>query len=84
MFANGTKQALLIPRSAVFARGSLSCAFVLDSQGVAQLRYLTLGAAQGGLVEVLSGISAGEKLVDAPSDRDLAGKHIESSAGVRP
>jgi len=84
MFANGTKQALLIPRSAVVARGSLSCAFVLDSHGVAQLRYLTLGGAQGDLVEVLSGISAGEKLVDAPSDRDLAGKRIESSEGVRP
>lgn len=84
MFANGTKEAILIPRSAVIARGSLSCAFVLDSQGVAQLRYLTLGAAQGGLVEVLSGISAGEKLVDAASDRDLAGKHVESGEEVRP
>jgi len=84
MFANGTKEAILIPRSAVIARGSLSCAFVLDSQGVSQLRYLTLGAAQGGLVEVLSGISTGEKLVDAPSDRDLAGKHVEFGEGVRP
>jgi len=77
MFSNGTKQAILIPRSAVVSRGSLSCAYVLDSQGIAQLRYLTLGAPQGDLVEVLSGVSAGEKLVDAPSDRDLAGKRIE-------
>jgi RND family efflux transporter MFP subunit len=84
MFANGTKQAILIPRSAVVARGSLSCAYVLDSQGIAQFRYLTLGATQGDLVEVLSGVSAGEKLVDAPSDRDIAGKRIEASAGVRP
>jgi hypothetical protein len=50
---------------------------VLDSQGIAQLRSLTLGVTQGDLVEVLSGISPGEKLVDAPSDRDLAGKRIE-------
>ena len=84
MFSNGTKQAILIPRSAVVARGSLSCAYVLDSQGIAQLRYLTLGATQGDLVEVLSGVSTGEKLVDAPSDRDIAGKRIETSAGVRP
>ena len=84
MFANGTKQAILVPRSAVVARGSLSCAYVLDSQGIAQLRYLTLGATQGDLVEVLSGVSSGEKLVDAPSDRDIAGKRIEASAGVRP
>jgi RND family efflux transporter MFP subunit len=83
-FANGARQAILIPRSAVAARGSLSCAYVLDGQGIAQLRYLTLGAAQGNLVEVLSGVSAGEKLVDAPSDRELAGKRIEISTGVRP
>jgi hypothetical protein len=58
-------------------RGSLACAYVLDGRGIAQLRYLTLGAAQGNLVEVLSGISSGEELVDAPSDRALGGKRIE-------
>ena len=57
-FANGTRQAILIPRSAVVARGSLNCVYVLDGQGIAQLRYITLGAAQGNLVEVLSGVSA--------------------------
>ncbi len=76
-FANGTRQAILIPHSAVVMRGSLACAYVLDSQGIAQLRYLTLGTGQGNLIEVLSGISSGEKLVDTPSDRDLAGKRIE-------
>jgi RND family efflux transporter MFP subunit len=79
-FADGTRQAILIPRSAVVMRGSLACAYALDRQSIAQLRQLTLGAAQGNLVEVLSGISAGEKLIDTPSDRDLAGKRIE----VRP
>jgi RND family efflux transporter MFP subunit len=83
-FANGARQAILIPRSAVVSRGSLNCVYVLDGQGIAQLRYLTLGAPQGNLVEVLSGVSAGEKLVDAPSDRELAGKRIEISTGVRP
>jgi RND family efflux transporter MFP subunit len=76
-FANGTKQAILIPRTAAVMRGSLACAYVLDGKNIAQLRYLTLGAPQGDLIEVLSGISSGEKLVDAPADRDLAGKRIE-------
>ncbi|MGA8729447.1 MAG: efflux RND transporter periplasmic adaptor subunit [Terracidiphilus sp.] len=79
-FSNGVRNEILIPLSAVVQRGSLACAYVLDSQGIAELRYLTLGATQGNLTEVLSGISPGEKLVDAPSDRDLAGKRIE----VRP
>ena len=83
-FANGSRQAILIPRSAQVSRGSLNCVYVLDGQGIAQLRYITLGAAQGNLVEVLSGVSAGEKLVDAPSDRELAGKRIETSTGTRP
>lgn len=76
-FANGVRPAVVIPRSAAVSRGSLICAYVLDTQGIAQLRYLTLGAAQGSLVEVLSGVSPGETLVDAPSDRDIAGKRIE-------
>lgn len=75
--ASGAHSAILVPRSAIVARGSLNCAYVLDSQGIAQLRYLTLGAVHGDLVEVLSGIASGEKLVDVPLDRDLAGKRIE-------
>jgi len=83
-FANGTRPAIAIPRSAVVTRGSLNCVYVLDGQGIAQLRSITLGVEQGGLVEVQSGVSAGERLVDAPSDRDLAGKRIETSTGVQP
>ncbi|MGB6782995.1 MAG: efflux RND transporter periplasmic adaptor subunit [Terracidiphilus sp.] len=74
----GTRQAILAPGSSVVMRGSLACAYVLDGNGTAQLRYLTLGATRDKFVEILSGISAGEKLVDDPADRDLAGKRIEA------
>jgi len=73
----GKRDAIVAPRSAVVLRGSLACAYVIDGNGIAQLRYVTLGAQQEGLVEILSGISAGEKLVDDPGDRDLTGKRIE-------
>ncbi len=76
-FPHGMHEAILVPQSAVVLRGALECAYVLDSQGIAQLRYLTLGATHGDLVEVLSGIAGGERLVDTPQDRDLAGKRIE-------
>jgi len=79
----GTHQATLAPASAIVTRGSLPCAYVLDSNGIAQLRYVTTGAAQGNLVEVLSGISGGEKLIDNPADRDLAGKRIAASNGAQ-
>lgn len=76
-FANGVRQVIAIPRSAIVNRGSLVSAYVLDSQGIAQLRTLTLGAQQSDFVEVLSGLFAGEKLVDLPGDRDLAGRRVE-------
>jgi RND family efflux transporter MFP subunit len=75
--ATGSHAGIVAPRSAVVMRGSLPCAYVLDSNGIAQLRYVTLGAQEGNVVEVLSGISAGEKLIDDPGDRGLAGKRIE-------
>jgi membrane fusion protein, multidrug efflux system len=77
------RQAIVVPRSAVVMRGSLACAYVLSSDGIAQLRYLTLGTTHGDMVEVLSGISAAEKLVDAPADRELAGKRIGTVTGVQ-
>lgn len=74
----GTKQAIIAPRSAIVVRGSLSCAYVLDSNNIAQLRYVTLGSSHGDSVEILSGISGNERLVDNPADRDLASKRIEA------
>lgn len=73
----GTKQAIVVPRSTIVIRGSLPCAYVLDSNDIAQLRYVTLGSSHGDAVEVLSGMAGNEKLVDNPADRDLAGKRIE-------
>lgn len=73
----GTRQAVLVSRSAIVVRGSLSCAYVLDADNIAQLRYVTVGSSHGDQIEILSGIAANEKLVDGPADRDLAGRSIE-------
>ncbi len=73
-----TKPAILLPSSAIAQRGSLACVYALDGNGLAQLRYVTLGNRHGDQVEILSGVSAGETLVNQPGDRDLAGKRIEA------
>ncbi|MDR3723414.1 MAG: efflux RND transporter periplasmic adaptor subunit [Terracidiphilus sp.] len=81
---NGMKQAVLAPRTAIVMRGSLASAYVLDANGIALLRYVTLGEAHGDKVEVLSGLNGGDRLVDSPADRDLAGKRINDQNGARP
>jgi RND family efflux transporter MFP subunit len=76
-FSSGMHQAVLAPSSAIVQRGSLAYAYALDKQGIAQLRYVTLGPVHGNQVEILSGLAAGERVVDTPADRDLAGRRIE-------
>jgi len=77
-FPGADRSMILAPQSAVIQRGSLSYVYALDANGVAQLRYVTLGRAHGNDVEVLSGLAAGEQLVNNPGDRDLAGRRIEA------
>lgn len=77
-FAGAAQQVILAPQSAIVMRGSLDWVYALDRNGVAQLRYVTLGTPHGDEVEVISGLAGGETLVNQPGDRDLAGKRIEA------
>jgi len=79
-FPRGKRPSLLIPRTSVVDRGQLQGVYVLDANQVAGLRYVTLGQSTGEMIEVLSGLQAGETLVAAPGDRELGGKRI----AVRP
>ena len=75
-FSRGERSALLIPRTSVVQRGQLQGVYVLDTNQIAGLRYVTLGRSTGEQVEVLSGLQAGEKFVAAPGKRELGGKRI--------
>jgi multidrug efflux pump subunit AcrA (membrane-fusion protein) len=76
-FPRGEREAIAVPRSALVSRGQLQGVYVLDGARVANLRYVTLGKADGDQVEVLSGLQPGERLVASPGTRELDGKRIE-------
>jgi RND family efflux transporter MFP subunit len=61
-FASGEKKALVAPWTALVEQGQVQKVYVVDG-GVARGRMVTTGARQGGMVEILSGLSKGEKLV---------------------
>ena len=73
-----TRNAILAPQSAVVAHGSIRSVWVIDSQHLAALRYVSLGSKMGSDVEILSGLSAGEQVVLSPGDRELGGSRIEA------
>jgi RND family efflux transporter MFP subunit len=77
-FARGQKKAILIPHTAVLEHGQLQSVYALDDHNIATLRYVTLGKAQAGDVEILSGLNPGERVISDPGGRELAGKRIEA------
>ena len=77
-FSRGERKAILIPRTAIAARGQLQGIYVLDANQTAVLRYVTLGRTFGNQVEVLAGLQTGEKLIADPGSREWGGKRIGS------
>ena len=76
-FSRGERKAVMVPQSAVLTRGQLNGVYVVGQDRVASLRYVTVGRAGRGVVEVLSGLDGGEQIAAAPGDRELGGKRIE-------
>jgi len=77
-FSRGERKTILIPRTAIAARGQLQGIYVLDAKQIAGLRYVTLGRTFGNQVEVLTGLQSGEKLIAEPGSREWGGKRIGS------
>ncbi len=75
-FARGEREAIVVPRAAVLDRGQMQGVYVIGADGRIALRFVTLGKPEGDNVELLSGVTAGERLVSAPGGRDLAGKKV--------
>lgn len=74
-FASGTRARLVVPTTAVSSLGSLDRVYVVDGD-VARLRMVALGDVQGPWTEVLSGLSANERVVADPAKlRD--GSHVQ-------
>jgi RND family efflux transporter MFP subunit len=63
LFPTGKRTVLAVPEAAVLDRAGIVGVFVVDAQGAAQYRMVRLGKKEGGLVEVLSGLNPGDKVV---------------------
>jgi membrane fusion protein, multidrug efflux system len=62
-FTTGERRAITVPSKAVVERGQLVGVFVVDANGVARLRLVKTGKSVGDRVEILSGLSDGERVV---------------------
>lgn len=56
-----------VPQRAVVRRAEMTGVYVLDAQNKPRLRQVRVGAVQGELVDILSGVMAGDKVVLDPA-----------------
>jgi multidrug efflux pump subunit AcrA (membrane-fusion protein) len=76
-FPVGAAKGLLVPKGAVMERGSLTSVWVVDRENVARLRLVKTGKERDGRIELLTGLSPGERIVTAGTERVIDGARIQ-------
>ena len=83
-FAMGDQELLTVPATAIVPQGQLSTVFVVAADKRAEMRVIDVGVRTTEWVEVLAGISAGERVVLSPMHvRDGIPVRIADSEGRR-
>jgi RND family efflux transporter MFP subunit len=75
----GRRQAILVARQAVIERGQLQGVYVVGQDDIARFRLVRTGQARLGAVEILSGLTGGEKVVLAGVEKVTDGARIEAA-----
>jgi len=65
-FAGERRDVLVVPAEAIARRGEVSAVYVLEPNGQLHFRQVRTGGAHGDVVEVLSGLEPGERVVTDP------------------
>ena len=75
------KNALVIPQSAIVMREDQKTVYVVDQNNVIQQKLLEIGSVNDGMVEVLSGLSEGDRIVTAGQNRLRQGTKVSLPNG---
>lgn len=62
-FLTGRKELLMVPATALVEKGQLMGVYAVDDRGAVRLRFVTMGKRYGEDVEILSGLTTGERIV---------------------
>jgi RND family efflux transporter MFP subunit len=79
-----SRDALAAPADAIVRRGQLTLAFVAGADGIARLRSVRVGDAHDGRVEILAGLTAGERVIVAPPVTLTDGARVAVTSGPAP
>lgn len=77
-FPAGEEKLLAVPRDALVTHGELQGVFVVNTQGAAEYRLVKTGKEVGERVEILSGLSEGDRVATTQVDRLRDGARVEA------
>jgi hypothetical protein len=75
-FSGRTRRALTVPTSALINRGQLTFVYIVDPEGRARLRPISVGSVDHDRVEVLAGLHEGDAIVTSPSPLLVDGSRV--------
>ena len=78
------EDAIVVPESSIIASGDRTIIYVLDKDDAAQIRPVKLGLRQAGLVEIVSGIKPGERVVAEGIQKIRPGAKVKASRTESP
>jgi multidrug efflux system membrane fusion protein len=68
---------MLIPKKALVERGALTSVWIVEKDATARMRLVKTGKVTGGKVEILSGLSGGERIVVDGAEKVGEGSKVE-------
>ncbi len=76
-FSVGNRPALLVPKAAVVERGALTSVWVAGKDNIVGMRLVKAGRVLGDKVEILSGLTSGERVVVGGVEKIVDGAKLE-------
>lgn len=72
-----TANGITLPKKAVVERGALTSVWVVDKENIARMRIVKVGRQSGERMEILSGLSEGERVVVTGVEKVSEGARVE-------
>jgi RND family efflux transporter MFP subunit len=73
----GSHRGIMVPRGALKENGALTSVWVVGKDNIARMRLVRTGRESDGRVEVLSGLSSGERIAVGVADKIVDGAKVE-------
>lgn len=79
LFEHGLQKLILVPQESLIHRGQLVGLYAVSQSGNALLRWVKIGKSFGENIEILSGLSDGEKYVESSDSKLFDGAFVSSN-----